>query len=61
MTYTVLSENPTRFEMPEPSPCDDCHEPVTILTDTIVGYLCDDCSKRFHAACAGLAKYKEKA
>jgi hypothetical protein len=45
-SYTVLSERPLCFETEQPVPCDDCGEPVSILTDTIAGYLCDDCSKR---------------
>lgn len=56
MNYTVLSEHPTRFEIPEPHACEDCEELVTILTDTIAGYLCDDCSQRFHNAAHGLCR-----
>lgn len=61
MTYTILSEHPTRFEVEKQIPCDDCQQPVWILTDTIVGYLCDTCAKRLQGAANGLQKYRRTA
>ena len=60
MEYNILSENPTRFEIEGAVPCEDCGEPVRILTDTLAGYLCDGCAKRFHDAAAKLARYAIK-
>ena len=48
------------MEVLETSACEDCGEetPIPELKDTIVGYLCPDCAKRFIGAAKALAGYK---
>ena len=60
MKYTILSESPIRFEIDGTAHCEDCRKSTSILTDTLGGYLCDGCAKRFQEAAEKLARYAMK-